>query len=185
MKYFWQLPKKLRYLLIVEIVISLVVIPVVVNLITRSSIESEFRVVYSLDRHQNDREIIRLIDEADSYVYFAIYYFSKQNIADALIRAKKRGLVVWGIMDRDASMDANKNIADELRAAGISVLVQKHPAGIMHLKLLVTDKAYASGSYNWTLGATVENDEVLEISHDDSVRRQYLAVIKKVLTTNQ
>jgi phosphatidylserine/phosphatidylglycerophosphate/cardiolipin synthase-like enzyme len=61
---------------------------------------SQFQVIYSLDHKANDKEIVKVIDDADKYVYFAIYYFTKDNIADALIRAKKRGLEVSGITDR-------------------------------------------------------------------------------------
>jgi phosphatidylserine/phosphatidylglycerophosphate/cardiolipin synthase-like enzyme len=152
---------------------------------TASRCDSSFKVVYSLDKRDTDSEIIRLINEADRYVYFAIYYFTKTDIAEALIRAKQRGVVVWGITDAAASLDSNKNVMDILHAADITVETQKHQDGIMHIKALVTDKAYASGSYNWTEPATDANDEILEIGTDQSVRDQYLAIIQKVLITNQ
>jgi hypothetical protein len=72
-----------------------------------------------------------------------------------------------------------------LVAANIRVLTQKHPEGIMHIKALVTENAYASGSYNWTDGANNVNDEVLEIGTNENVRKQYLAIIKRLLITNQ
>lgn len=146
---------------------------------------SQFHVYYSLDQKHNDKEIISVIDGAESYVYFAIYYFSKDNIADALIRAKKRGLIVWGIVDRVSSTSANKSIVDTLRNAGIAVETQKHPDGIMHIKAVVTDKAYASGSYNWTGSATTVNDEVLEVGTNKSVHDKYFLILKKLLLTNQ
>ena len=145
---------------------------------------SQFKVIYSLDKRQNDQEIIKLINNANKYVYFAIYYFTKDNIADALIRAKKRGLIVEGIMDNIASRDSNKNVYDKLLSAGITVSTQKHVEGIMHMKVLVTDKAFASGSYNWTASATNINDEILEISTNNNLRKKYLAIIKKVLLIN-
>lgn len=154
------------------------------SLIVTSHYNSQFKVIYSLDKRQNDQEIIRLIKDADEYVYFAIYFFTKDNIADALISAKKRGLIVEGITDAGASRDSNKNIIDKLKSAGIRVETQKHTDGIMHLKVLVTDKAYASGSYNWTAGATNINDEVLEVSTNNSLRKKYLAIIKKLLSIN-
>ena len=147
-------------------------------------IDSQFKVFYSLDKRQNDRELIKIIDGARKYVYFAIYYFSKENIADALIRAKKRGVTVTGIMDREASVGTDKQVRESLQAAGIRVETQKHPEGIMHMKMLVTDRAYASGSYNWTQSATDANDEVLEIGTMRSVRDRYLSIIKKVLQDN-
>jgi len=163
---------------------TVVIIPIT-TVVTTVRYDSKFRVVYSLDKRDTDSEIIRLINGADRYVYFAIYYFTKTDIADALIRAQKRGVTVWGITDAVASLDSNKNIMDILHAAGISVETQKHQDGIMHMKAVVTDKAYASGSYNWTDSATESNDEVLEIGTDRSVHDQYLDIIKKVLLANQ
>jgi phosphatidylserine/phosphatidylglycerophosphate/cardiolipin synthase-like enzyme len=175
----------MRLLSALEVVVCLFIIPITTAFLIRSNYDGQIRVLYSLDRKENDEELVRLIDNADQYLYFAIYYFSKHDIADALIRAKKRGVVVWGIMDREGSFAANKTILAELRAAGITIETQKHPEGIMHMKVLVTDKAYASGSYNWTTAATMVNDEVLEIGTNESVRQQYLAIVKKVLLANE
>jgi hypothetical protein len=49
----------------------------------------------------------------------------------------------------------------------------------------VTDGAYAIGSYNWTSAATFENDEILEIGTNDELRRQYLAIIQRILAANR
>src|ERR1019366_3637264 len=53
--------------------------------------------------------------------------------------------------------------------------------GIMHIKTIVTDSAYASGSYNWTGSATTENDEVLEIGNDPALRQAYENILTKLL----
>ncbi len=165
------------------------VVAIVSSLATYSAVthlhNSEFSVFYSLDKKQNDKEIISVIDNADRYVYFAIYYFTKENIADALIRAQKRGLVVWGIVDRESSTGASKVIIEKLRDAGVAVEVQKHEEGIMHIKAVVTDKAYASGSYNWTGSATTANDEVLEVGTNRSVHDKYFSILKQLLITNE
>jgi phosphatidylserine/phosphatidylglycerophosphate/cardiolipin synthase-like enzyme len=170
--------------LIIELSVAFTLV-LAVAFSAHAEIGSEFKVVYSLDRRDIDQEIVRTINSADHYIYFAIYYFSKENIAEALIRAKQRGLDVWGITDAAASLDTNKQVVNELRSAGIPVETQKHLDGIMHIKALVTDKAYASGSFNWTESATEANDEVLEIGTNASVRDQYLSIIKEVLLKNQ
>ena len=103
------------------------------------------------------------------------------DIKDALLAAKYRGLEVKGITDRKqvAEVDQQKQIIKELREAGIPVFEQDH-MGIMHTKLMVTDKAYASGSYNWTAAATNLNDEVLEVGKDESIRKQYLNIFNEL-----
>ena len=149
-------------------------------------LHSQFHVLYSLDQHHNDQAVISIIDEARQYVYFAVYTFTRSNIADALIRARRRGIVVRGITDADqALMPEEAAILTRLRAAGIAVETQKHRDGIMHVKALVTEHHYASGSYNWTTSATTVNDEILEIGGDDYLRRQYVSIIKKILLTNE
>lgn len=153
--------------------------------ITTYHYNSQFKVIYSLDERQNDQEIVRVIDNAKKYVYFAIYYFTENDIAEALIRAKKRGLIVWGITDAVASTKSNEKVINALKASGITIETQKHQDGIMHIKALVTEKAYASGSYNWTNSATEANDEILEIGTNNSVRKKYLDIIKRVLVENE
>ncbi len=57
--------------------------------------EHQTQVFYSLDKKQNDQEVIRVIDGAKQYVYFAIYTFTKEDIADALVPrqgARPRGV---------------------------------------------------------------------------------------------
>src|SRR3989344_1616347 len=142
------------------------------------------RVIYSLDQKQNDKEIIALIDAAKTHIYFAIYTFTLQNIADALVEAKKRGVDVRGIMDSGQSSNSyGSPITAKLLAAGIPIVTEKHATGngIMHIKLLVTEQAYAFGSYNWTSSATNINDEIIEIGTDPMLRQTYENILKKLL----
>ena len=145
---------------------------------------NSIRVLYSLDQKQNDKEIIALIDAAKDHVYFAIYTFTLPSIADALVAAKKRGVEVKGIVDSEQSSNSyGAPITAKLLAAGIPVVTEKHATGngIMHIKTLVTESAYATGSYNWTKSATTINDEVLEIGTDPALRQAYENILKKLL----
>ncbi|MCR4333603.1 MAG: phospholipase D-like domain-containing protein [Patescibacteria group bacterium] len=147
--------------------------------------QGSIRVVYSLDQKQNDKEIIALIDGAKSRIYFAIYTFTLPSIADALVAAKKRGIDVRGVMDSGQSSNSyGAPITEKLLAAGISIVTEKHATGngIMHIKAIVTDSAYALGSYNWTSSATNINDEILEIGTDPALRQAYENILKKLLT---
>jgi phosphatidylserine/phosphatidylglycerophosphate/cardiolipin synthase-like enzyme len=140
----------------------------------------EIEVYYNQD-HALNTEVINQIQDADRFVYFSVYTFTRGDIKDALLAAKYRGLTVVGLTDKDqyASAAGQKELIDSLRAAGIPVYEQNH-VGIMHTKVLVTDKAYASGSYNWTSSATNINDEVLEVGHDDAIRQQYQDILEEM-----
>lgn len=145
---------------------------------------NSIRVLYSLDAKQNDKEIISLIDAAHSHIYFAIYEFTLRDVADALVAAKKRGIEVRGLVDAGESANSyDKPIIDELTAAGIPIETEKHADGngIMHIKAIVTDQAYALGSYNWTGSATSENDELLEIGTDPALRQTYESILLRLL----
>lgn len=141
--------------------------------------------VYYNQETQANQQVIDTIQNANQFVYFAVYTFTRDDIKDALLGAKHRGLDVKGVMDRDQTnqIDDQKRIYKELQDAGIPLTVEDH-TGIMHMKLLVTDNGYESGSYNWTAAATNINDEVLEVGKDDSIRKQYLSVIEELFSRN-
>jgi hypothetical protein len=141
------------------------------------------RIIYSLDQKQNDKEIVALIDAAKTSIYFAMYEFTLQDIADALVAAKKRGVTVRGLVDSGESANSyDQPIISKLVQAGIPVETEKHANGngIMHIKAIVTDSAYALGSYNWTSSATTINDELLEIGTDETLRKTYENILKKL-----
>lgn len=141
----------------------------------------EVKVFYNRDIEAN-KKIIEEVQNADKYVYFAIYTFTRLDIKDALLGAKHRGLEVKGLTDAGQvkKIELQTKIISELREAGIPVAEQDH-LGIMHLKTLVTDKSYVSGSYNWTASATNVNDEILEIGYDPELRQKYEDVLLKIL----
>ncbi len=137
--------------------------------------------VYYNQEVQLNQELIKLIRDADQYVHFAIYTFTRKDIQDALLSAKYRGVEVVGLIDREQSLKIEEQgkIVEELKKAGITVYEQNH-SSIMHLKVLVTEKAYASGSFNWTSAATNLNDEVLEVGRDPDMRDKYKQVLQKM-----
>ncbi len=146
------------------------------------------RVVYSLDQKQNDKELIALIEGAKSHIYFAIYTFTLTDVAEALAAAKKRGVDVRGVVDSgQAAEKFSAPVMEILQNAGIPIVVEKHPSGsgIMHIKALVTDQAYALGSYNWTSSATNINDEILEIGTDETLRKTYEHLLLQLLDAYQ
>jgi phosphatidylserine/phosphatidylglycerophosphate/cardiolipin synthase-like enzyme len=145
----------------------------------------QIAVYYNHDRELN-KEITGIIRDADKFVYFAVYTFTRQDIKDALLGAKYRGLTVIGLTDRDqlAQLDQQKQIIKELRDAGIPVYEQDH-LGIMHTKVVVTEKAYASGSFNWTSAATNLNDEVLEVGSDPVLRAEYQKILEEMFQKYQ
>jgi len=141
----------------------------------------EVQIFYNQE-HELNQEIMKVIREADKKVYFAIYTFTRLDIKNALIGAKYRGVEVAGVVDRNQveDIELQRKIVEELRKADIPVYEHSHSA-IMHLKAVVSEKAYASGSYNWTLAGTNDNDEILEVGQDEGIRKQYEEILEKLI----
>jgi phosphatidylserine/phosphatidylglycerophosphate/cardiolipin synthase-like enzyme len=130
---------------------------------------------------ETNKKLVKTIQDADDFVYFAIYTFTRKDVKDALLGAKHRGVDVRGLTDKTQieKIELQSDIIKELRNSGIPISVQDHSA-IMHLKTLVTEDAYFSGSYNWTASATDSNDEVIEIGRDENIRKQYKNILEKL-----
>ena len=73
--------------------------------------QRKVEVYYNRDVEMN-KLIVNEILEAEKFVYFSIYTFTRMDIKDALIGAKMRGLDVQGIMDREqnARIDEQEKI---------------------------------------------------------------------------
>jgi phosphatidylserine/phosphatidylglycerophosphate/cardiolipin synthase-like enzyme len=128
-------------------------------------------------------KLLELYGRAQRYIYVAVYGLTYPPAVKALIAAKRRGVDVRVITDREKLSDPKQEIALEtLRLAGIPVRVNQHD-GLMHLKqVVVDDEVNASGSMNHTTSGNKYNDERLDVitDHVNSVkaRDKFLAMWK-------
>jgi len=82
-------------------------------------------------------EIIKQIDNAQDYIDIAMYSFTYEPIAEAVIRAKNRGVKIRILMDKGQS-EGRYSKYKYLLNNSIAVIQDKH-AGIMHNKIAVID----------------------------------------------
>jgi len=120
-------------------------------------------------------QILREIDQAKKELLVAVYAFTNDELAGALVRAKKRGVTVQVVIDRDfdARTDNSKGKVFEAnkiplrRLSGAKSKSPERDAGLMHQKFAVIDrKTLLTGSYNWTHSAENANDENLLVFRD-------------------
>lgn len=127
--------------------------------------------------------LVALYDGARRYVYVAVYGLTYPPAVRALVSAKKRGVDVRVITDRERLTDPKQAAALEtLHLAGIPIRINRHD-GLMHLKQVVVDDAVnASGSMNHTTSGNHYNDERLDIITDPAAtakaRDKFLAMWK-------
>ncbi|MBT9252650.1 MAG: hypothetical protein KM296_02995 [Brockia lithotrophica] len=107
---------------------------------------------------------VALLDGARTRVDVAMYDLTNPAIADAILRARARGIPVRLITDaRQSQGDRERGLLTALQKSGVDVRVNQHE-GLMHLKLFLVDGEVAAlGSYNATLAASRSNEELLAI----------------------
>jgi phosphatidylserine/phosphatidylglycerophosphate/cardiolipin synthase-like enzyme len=119
--------------------------------------------------------LLREIDNASKEILVAVYAFTSDELASALVQAKNRGVTVQVILDRDfdAANDNSKGKTLESqkipvrRASGIRPAKPDRESGLMHQKFAIIDRRLVfSGSYNWTHSADKLNHENLLLFRD-------------------
>jgi phosphatidylserine/phosphatidylglycerophosphate/cardiolipin synthase-like enzyme len=112
-----------------------------------------------------------IYSHAKRYIFVSVYGLTSPMAVKALVEAKKRGLDVRVLTDRErAATDEKQQAAlGALRLAGIPVRVNQHD-GLMHLKqVVIDDEINLNGSMNHTTSGNRYNDERLDVIRDRAV----------------
>lgn len=106
--------------------------------------------------------LINVINSSKSTLNIAIYSITKYDIVDAIANAKKRGVDVKIITDKECSSSSSQSKElSYLLKYNIPIKINSH-SGLMHMKVTIADSSTVTvGSYNYTNNASSENDEVL------------------------
>lgn len=114
--------------------------------------------VYFSPRGGAQERIQEILDEATTSIDVAMYGFTSPELAQALARARDRGVRVRVLLDRlQAAGRSSQSRA--LRNMNLDVRLDRG-RGIMHHKVALIDQHFLiGGSYNWTKAADRENRE--------------------------
>ncbi|MBX9830586.1 FAM83 family protein [Candidatus Babeliales bacterium] len=141
--------------------------------------------VYFSPNDKPGNELIKIIDEAKKKIHAAVYMFTDNKIATALINAKKRKVDVQVVVDKTTT-ECMYGKAYFLQANGVDVFVysplsskptgdnpyQKYPP-LMHHKFAIIDKKLWTGSFNWTRSANYRNEENALLLSDQALQVQF------------
>jgi phosphatidylserine/phosphatidylglycerophosphate/cardiolipin synthase-like enzyme len=116
--------------------------------------------------------LIKQIDGAKKSIKVMAYGFTATDLAEALVRAKRRGVDVALIQDEKSAQN-NRETLPILLAAGIEVRSDgKH--AIQHNKvMLIDDDIVITGSYNFTKSAENRNAENIMIVRSSYAAKRY------------
>jgi hypothetical protein len=110
---------------------------------------------------------IRFLDEAKESIRMAAYGLTSNPIGKALVEAKKRGVDVRVVVDREhnGKRDTANSVANFLAANGIPVRVDA-AVRIQHNKVIIVDnRSVQNGSFNFTSAGQMSNAENIIIHH--------------------
>lgn len=123
--------------------------------------------------------LLRAIGKARRSIHVQAYVFSSRNIGWALGEARKRGVRVEMLADRDQVQKNERSLVHTLHDSGIPVWLEVRYASA-HNKIMLIDAEEASpvvvtGSYNYTFSAQARNAENLVIMRGNApLARAYL-----------
>lgn len=117
--------------------------------------------------------VVAEIDAAKKDILVQAYSFTSQPIANAIVRAKKRGVDVQVLADR-SDVGGKGTVLSVLSDARIGVFIDSsHP--IAHAKIILLDGTVTiTGSFNWSAQAE-HNSENLLVIRDAELAKKYRA----------
>lgn len=117
-----------------------------------------------------DRHLVALINQAGHSIDVAAYELDLETVAQALLRAKQRGVTVRLVTDTD---NLEEKVIQQLKQSGIPVVDDKRGA-IMHNKFVVIDGRYVwTGSWNFTVNCTYRNNNNAIWIDSEALARTY------------
>jgi phosphatidylserine/phosphatidylglycerophosphate/cardiolipin synthase-like enzyme len=126
-------------------------------------------------------QILHLFTKARSTADVCVFTITDDRIARAVLAAHSRGVKVRIISDNDKSLDLGSDIA-RLSDAGIPVRLDRSPYHMHHKFALFDGTWLLNGSFNWTRGASEQNEENLVVTTDPHLVRRFSAEFEKLWT---
>ncbi len=123
--------------------------------------------------------IMDIINSARNKLRICVFTISDDDIANAIIRAHKRGVNIKIISDDDKQYDIGSDI-NKFINEDIPLKVD-HTPNHMHNKFMTADNIIClTGSYNWTKSAARYNQENILICKDKSTIKKFDAEFNRL-----
>lgn len=99
-----------------------------------------------------------LIDHARKSVDICVFTITDDRLADAILDAHQRGIIMRIITDNAKAEDLGSDI-DRFERVGIPLRVDRSAYHMHHKFAIIDGQTLLDGSYNWTRGAARDNEE--------------------------
>jgi len=126
-----------------------------------------------------DTLIAELLGSAKHYAYVAVYSFTSNFLADALIELKNRGVDVKVVIE-EQQVNVKGSEYMRLKNAGVDVKIDGNSDLMHHKFVVIDDQLVITGSYNWSIAAEDRNDENLVVISGEGVAMLFRAEFERV-----
>jgi phosphatidylserine/phosphatidylglycerophosphate/cardiolipin synthase-like enzyme len=113
------------------------------------------------------------IRNANTSVYFMVFSFTDNSVANELIIKKQEGVDVRGVFD-SGQAGSEASVFELLKYQGVDVKKEKSPFVLHHKVFIIDGKITITGSYNPTLAGNTKNDENMLVIHDQGIGQQFI-----------
>lgn len=130
---------------------------------------------------RSEERLAQVIDAASASVDAVTFTFSSRILAEALVRAHRRGVKVRFLTD--TNMGKVSYLAKYLFDSGVPMKwgIGRNGKGAMHDKFLVLDgKVLQTGSFNWTVNASKHSFENMVFTDDAAAVKAYSSVYDRL-----
>ncbi|MEO0138888.1 MAG: phospholipase D-like domain-containing protein [candidate division WOR-3 bacterium] len=128
--------------------------------------------VYFSPEDDVEARIIKIVNMARKNIKFAAFSFSDNELGNALVYAKKRGVNVAGVIEsksvKNRGSEYNKFVKN-----GIDVLRDGNPYNMHSKYIIVDDSIVITGSYNFSRNAQELNDENVVIIFSKAMAERF------------
>ena len=123
-----------------------------------------------------------LIRTAEKTVRVAMFTWTRQDLANSIIEASKRGVKTEIVIDHYSGKGSSAKIVKLLKEQGVDVSLSRGGPLLHHKFLYIDGQTLVNGSANWTKAAFSENDDCFLVIHDlTSVQREHLEALWKII----
>ncbi|MCK4935772.1 MAG: hypothetical protein KAR84_02870 [Elusimicrobiales bacterium] len=132
--------------------------------------------------------LVAAIDDASQTIEVALYGFTLTNVAEALVRAKDRGVNVRIVINQKHTFVRRSEEIQYLIDNNINLRTIRGVGsyGIMHNKIgIIDNRILSAGSFNWVVSANVANTENMIFTADTKTIRGYSRAFEWMWTNSR
>lgn len=123
--------------------------------------------------------LIAQINDAQSSIDVLAFALTSDPLAEAMIKAMKRGVPVRVVIEKDQAGNTGSEV-DHLLDGGVDLRIDRNPNSMHHKVILIDAKTVITGSYNFSRSAEETNDENVIIVHNAELTADYLVEFNRI-----